>query len=444
MALPWKLHGDGKNVPASEIVLPEERLTWPRTIGLGAQHVVAMFGATFLVPLLTGFPPSTTLLFSGIGTMLFLLITRNRVPSYLGSSFAFIAPILAAVASDGQGVALAGIIVVGALLAVVGLIVNLAGTRWINLLMPPVVAGTIVALIGFNLAPAAKNNFEASPLVASVTLLTVIVVAVAFKGMVGRLSILIGVVVGYIVAAFMDQVDLAGFDEAAWIGLPTFTAPVFAVEHLLVYLMFVPVVLALIAENVGHVKGVGQLTNRNLDPMAGRALLADGLATVLSGFGGGSPTTTYGENIGVMSATRVYSTAAYWVAAIAAILLALSPKVGVLIASVPAGVLGGITTALYGLIGIIGVRIWLENKVDFSSPTNQFTAGVGLIVAIGDFTINSGQVTFGGIVLGTVATLVVYHLMSGIAKLRGSDAEDAGEDLVAGADGAADAERAAR
>lgn len=444
MALPWKLHGDGKNVPASDIVLPEERLTWPRTIGLGAQHVVAMFGATFLVPLLTGFPPSTTLLFSGIGTMLFLLITRNRVPSYLGSSFAFIAPILAAVASDGQGVALAGIIVVGALLAVVGLIVNLAGTRWINLLMPPVVAGTIVALIGFNLAPAAKNNFEASPLVASITLLTVIVVAVAFKGMIGRLSILIGVVVGYIVAAFMGQVDLAGLDDAAWIGLPTFTAPVFAVEHLLVYLMFVPVVLALIAENVGHVKGVGQLTNRNLDPMAGRALLADGLATVLSGFGGGSPTTTYGENIGVMSATRVYSTAAYWVAAIAAILLALSPKVGVLIASVPGGVLGGITTALYGLIGIIGVRIWLENKVDFSSPTNQFTAGVGLIVAIGDFTINSGQVTFGGIVLGTVATLVVYHLMNGIARLRGSDADDAGEDLVAGADGAADAERRTR
>uniref|UniRef100_UPI0024ACA0B8 uracil-xanthine permease family protein n=1 Tax=Pseudoclavibacter helvolus TaxID=255205 RepID=UPI0024ACA0B8 len=231
MALPWKLHGDGKNVPASDIVLPEERLTWPRTIGLGAQHVVAMFGATFLVPLLTGFPPSTTLLFSGIGTMLFLLITRNRVPSYLGSSFAFIAPILAAVASDGQGVALAGIIVVGALLAVVGLIVNLAGTRWINLLMPPVVAGTIVALIGFNLAPAAKNNFEASPLVASITLLTVIVSAVAFKGMIGRLSILIGVVVGYIVAAFMGQVDLAGLDEAAWIGLPTFTAPVFAAEH---------------------------------------------------------------------------------------------------------------------------------------------------------------------------------------------------------------------
>lgn len=444
MALPWKLHGDGKNVPASDIVLPEERLTWPRTIGLGAQHVVAMFGATFLVPLLTGFPPSTTLLFSGIGTMLFLLITRNRVPSYLGSSFAFIAPILAAVASDGQGVALAGIIVVGALLAVVGLIVNLAGTRWINLLMPPVVAGTIVALIGFNLAPAAKNNFEASPLVASITLLTVIVVAVAFKGMIGRLSILIGVVVGYIVAAFMGQVDLAGLDDAAWIGLPTFTAPVFAAEHLLVYLMFVPVVLALIAENVGHVKGVGQLTNRNLDPMAGRALLADGLATVLSGFGGGSPTTTYGENIGVMSATRVYSTAAYWVAAIAAILLALSPKVGVLIASVPGGVLGGITTALYGLIGIIGVRIWLENKVDFSSPTNQFTAGVGLIVAIGDFTINSGRVTFGGIVLGTVATLVVYHLMNGIARLRGSDADDAGEDLVAGADGAADAERGTR
>ena len=421
MALPWTLHGDGKNVGATEIVAPEERLTWLRTIGFGSQHVVAMFGATFLVPLITGFPPATTLLFSGIGTLLFLIITANRLPSYLGSSFAFLAPITAATASGGPSVALGGIVVVGALLAVIGVVVHLTGTRWIDLVLPPVVSGAIVALIGFNLAPAAKNNFAESPVVAIITLLAIIVSAVFFRGFLGRLSIIIGVVVGYVAAIIANQVDFSAVGDAAWVGLPEFTTPVFSADHLDIYLMFLPVVLALVAENVGHIKGVGQLTHRNLDPLTGRALFADGLATVLSGLGGGSPTTTYGENIGVMAATRVFSTAAYWVAGIVAILLGLSPKFGAIINTVPAGVLGGVTTALYGLIGIIGVRIWVENKVDFSKPKNQLTAGVALIMGIADFTINLGQLTFSGIVLGTVAAIVVYHLMNGIAKLRGTD-----------------------
>ena len=421
MALPWTLHGDGKNVGATEIVAPEERLTWLRTIGFGSQHVVAMFGATFLVPLITGFPPATTLLFSGIGTLLFLLITANRLPSYLGSSFAFLAPISAATASGGPSVALGGIIVVGALLAVIGIVVHLTGTGWIDVVLPPVVSGAIVALIGFNLAPAAKNNFAESPVVAIITLLAIILAAVFFRGFLGRLSIIIGVIVGYIAATIAGEVDFSAVGDAAWVGLPQFTAPSFSSDNVGVYLMFLPVVLALVAENVGHIKGVGQLTNRNLDSLTGRALFADGLATVLSGLGGGSPTTTYGENIGVMAATRVFSTAAYWVAGIVAILLGLSPKFGAIINTVPAGVLGGVTTALYGLIGIIGVRIWVENRVDFSKPKNQLTAGVALIMGIADFTINLGQLTFSGIVLGTVAAIVVYHLMNGIAKLRGTD-----------------------
>lgn len=209
MALPWKLHGDGKTVGARELVLPGERLTWPRTIGLGAQHVVAMFGATFLVPLLTGFPPSTTLLFSGVGTMLFLLVTRNKLPSYLGSSFAFIVPIVAATKAHGMPSALFGIVVTGLLLAVVGLIVVATGTKWIDGLMPPIVAGAIVALIGFNLAPAAKNNFMQAPVTALVTLAAVILCTVLFKGMPGRLSIFLGVVVGYVFAVFAGQVDFS-------------------------------------------------------------------------------------------------------------------------------------------------------------------------------------------------------------------------------------------
>uniref|UniRef100_A0A942SXB1 NCS2 family nucleobase:cation symporter n=1 Tax=Neobacillus citreus TaxID=2833578 RepID=A0A942SXB1_9BACI len=443
MGFGWKLHGDGRTVSASTIVAPDERLTWGRTIGLGAQHVVAMFGATFLVPLLTGFPPSTTLLFSGVGTILFLLITGNRLPSYLGSSFAFLAPIGAATKIGGIPLALSGIIVVGALLAVVGLVVHLAGAGWIDRLMPPVVSGAIVALIGFNLAPAARDNFTAAPVTALVTLVAIILVTVLFKGLVGRLSIVIGVVVGYVVALLSGEVDFAkaGVAEAAWIGLPTFTAPAFDPGQLAVYLAFVPVVLALVAENVGHVKGVGQLTGRDLTPLTGRALFADGVSTMLAGAGGGSATTTYGENIGVMAATRVFSTAAYWVAAIVAVLLGLSPKIGAVISSVPAGVLGGATTALYGLIGVIGIRIWVENRVDFAKPKNQLTAGIALIMGIADFTFSFGGAVFGGIITGTVAAIVVYHVMDLLGRARGTDpATPAASDEAHAATGAIPAE----
>jgi len=421
MGLPWKLHGDGRSVSATTIVGPEERLGWGRTVGFGIQHVVAMFGATFLVPLITGFPPSTTLLFSGVGTLLFLLITKNRLPSYLGSSFAFLAPIAAASKIGGIPLALSGIVVVGALLAVVGLVVALVGARWIDALMPPVVSGAIVALIGFNLAPTARTNFTASPVVALITLAAIVLCTVLFRGMIGRLSIVVGVVVGYLAALIGGQVSFAAVGKAAWIGLPTFTLPAFDGGQLAVYLGFLPVVLALIAENVGHVKGVGQLTDRDLTPLTGRALLADGVATVLAGVGGGSATTTYGENIGVMAATRVFSTAAYWVAGIVAVLLGLSPKIGAVIATVPAGVLGGATTALYGLIGVIGIRIWVENRVDFSRPKNQLTAGIALITGIADFTFGIGGASFGGIIIGTVAAIVVYHLMDLVGRARGID-----------------------
>jgi NCS2 family nucleobase:cation symporter-2 len=424
MALPWTLHGDGKSVGAADVVAPDQRLAWPLTIGLGAQHVVAMFGATFLVPLLTGFPPSTTLLFSGIGTILFLLITGNRLPSYLGSSFAFIAPITAATTTAGMGSALFGIIVVGALLALVGLVVQLSGTRWIDVLMPPVVSGAIVALIGFNLAPVAKSNFAAAPLTAVITLAAVILGTVLFRGILGRMSIFLGVLVGYLAAVIRGEVDFSSVGEAAWVGLPEFTGPANPFLNpgavLGVLPAFLPVVLVLVAENVGHIKGVAQMTDTTVNRLTGRALLADGLATMLAGFGGGSGTTTYGENIGVMAATRVYSTAAYWVAGIVAILLGLSPKVGAVINTIPAGVLGGVTTALYGLIGVIGVKIWLDNKVDFSKPVNQFTAATALIVGIADYTFTAGTLSFNGIALGTIAAIVIYHVMSSVARARGT------------------------
>ena len=421
MALPWTLHGDGKTVGANDVVAPGERLNWPITIGVGAQHVVAMFGATFLVPLITGFPPSTTIFFSGIGTILFLLVTRNKLPSYLGSSFAFLAPIAAATATAGMGSALFGILAVGLLLAIVGAIVQFTGAGWIDALMPPVVSGAIVALIGFNLAPAAKNNFSEAPLTAVITLAAVILSTVIFRGILGRLSIFIGVIVGYIAALVQGQVDFSGVAKAAWIGLPPFTLPTNPFENpavLAVLPAFLPVVLVLIAENVGHIRGVAQMTDKSVNKFTGRALLADGLATMLAGFGGGSGTTTYGENIGVMAATRIYSTAAYWVAGIVAVLLGLSPKIGAVIYTIPVGVLGGVTTALYGLIGIIGVKIWLDNKVDFSKPVNQFTAATALIIGIADYTFSAGTLTFNGIALGTIAAIVIYHVMTWVARVR--------------------------
>jgi uracil-xanthine permease len=413
----WTVHGDGKSIKPGQVVSPDERLSWPRTIGIGLQHVVAMFGATFLVPLLTHMPPATTLFFSGIGTLFFLVLTRGRVPSYLGSSFAFIAPILASQQQFGVAGALGGVVVAGVTLAVLGLVVQKFGATWINRLMPAPVTGTIVALIGLNLAPSAKSNFEKAPITALATLLVIILVSVLFRGILGRLAILAGVVAGYLVATLRGEVDFSKIHEAAWIGLPHFQTPVF---HFAVLGLFIPVVLVLVAENIGHVKSVALMTGEDLDPYAGRAIIADGVATTLAGLGGGSGTTTYAENIGVMAATKVYSTAAYYVAGAAALLLSFSPKFGELIATVPVGVLGGAATLLYGMIGVLGVRIWVQNKVDFSNNINLTTAAVALIIGVADFTWNAGQLQFAGIALGTAAALAVYHSMHALAKWRGT------------------------
>ncbi|HLL67947.1 MAG TPA: solute carrier family 23 protein [Micromonosporaceae bacterium] len=414
--LSWRQHGDGRSPGPGEVVLPDERLSWPRTVGIGAQHVLAMFGATFLVPLLTDFPPATTLFFSGLGTLLFLVITGNRLPSYLGSSFAFIAPVVAASRAEGMASALGGILVAGLLFALVGAIVHVAGTGWIESLMPPVVTGTIVALIGLSLAPTAWDNFRRQPYTALITLLAIILCMVLFKGLIGRLSILVGVLAGYAIALAQGQVAFAAVRRAAWVGLPDFTAPRF---DLGVIALFVPVVLVLIAENLGHVKAVSSMTGRPLDDVMGRAFIGDGVATMLAGAGGGSGTTTYAENIGVMAATRVYSTAAYWVAGGVALLLGLSPKFGALIATIPFGVLGGATVALYGLIGVLGARIWIEGRVDFRNPANLMTAAIGLVIGIANFQWQLGDLLFTGIAIGTVATVVVYHLMREIGRRTG-------------------------
>lgn len=418
----WAVHGDGKTLHPGEVVEPDERLTWGRTAGIGAQHVVAMFGATFLVPILTGFDPSTTLFFTAMSTALFLLINKNVLPSYLGSSFGFIAPITAVTtANKGLAVASFGIMVTGLLLALIGLLVHFAGSKWIDVVMPPVVNGAIVAIIGFNLAPSVWNNFQLAPDTALVTLVAVLVISVLFKGLLGRLNILLGVIVGYIYACFRGQVDFSAVNEAAWIGLPKFHLP--QVDFSILP-MFIPVVLVLIAENVGHVKSVAQMTGRDYDDKMGTALFADGLGTAIAGFGGGSGTTTYGENIGVMASTKVYSTAAYWFASGFALLLSLCPKFGAIINTIPAGVLGGVTTLLYGMIGMMGVRIWVDNHVNFDKSLNVMTAAIVMIIGIADFTFAVQGVQFNGIAIGTIAVLVAYHGLKAIGKATGTIEKD--------------------
>jgi uracil-xanthine permease len=414
--LSWNLHGNGKSVKDGEVVKPDERLAWPLTIGVGVQHIAAMFGATFLVPIITGFPPSTTLFFSGVGTLLFLILTKNRVPSYLGSSFAFLAPIAAAQASGGIAVALGGVFATGVMLAVVGLIVNAVGIGWINWLLPPLVTGSIVMIIGFNLAGAANNNFKAAPVTALITLVAVAVIGALSKGFLSRISIFGGIVVGYAYAAIQGDINFDGVKSAKWIAAPSFTTPTFDVNAIL---LFIPVVLVLIAENVGHVKAVATMTGKDLDDQMGNALFADGVATTLAGAGGGSGTTTYAENIGVMAATRIYSTAAYWVAGIGAILLSLSPKFGAVLSATPAGVLGGVGVVLYGMIGVLGAKIWIENKVDFSNSTNLFIAGTTMIVGIADMTWKRGDYSFGGIINGTLVAVLGYQLLRALNKAAG-------------------------
>ena len=431
----WKLHGDGKTIAPGAVVNPDERLSWPRSIGIGVQHIAAMFGATFLVPVITGLPPATTLFFSGIGTILFLLITKNRVPSYLGSSFAFLGPIAAAAAGDGgMAAALGGVVATGVLLGLVGLVVKAFGSSWINWLMPPVVTGAIVMVIGFNLASVAYNKawsgpetvgqtagqLQGGPLLGIITLGSIALIAAISRGFLGRISIFAGLVVGYVVALIMGDVDTSKISAAKWVAMPTFTSPTFNTSAIL---LFVPVVLVLIAENVGHVKAVSAMTGKNLDDQMGNALLGDGLATTLAGAGGGSGTTTYAENIGVMAATRVYSTIAYYIAGVGAILLSLSPKFGAVLSATPAGVLGGASVALFGMIGILGAKIWIESRVNFADSSNILVAGSAVIIGIADVSFKWGDYTFNGIINATLVAVIGYQVLHSIASSRGTAAK---------------------
>ena len=323
------------------------------------------------------------------------------------------APIAAASANGGPAAALGGVVVTGVVLALVGLIVRASGIKWIEWMLPPVVTGTIVMLIGFNLAGAAKNNLAAGPVVGIITLAAIGVIAAVSRGFIGRISIFLGIVIGYVAALLMGDVNTDGITAAKWIAAPTFMSPTFNANAII---LFLPVVLVLIAENVGHVKSVAAITGKNLDSEMGNALFADGVATTLAGAGGGSGTTTYAENIGVMAATKVYSTAAYWIAGLGAVLLSLSPKFGAVLSATPVGALGGAGVALFGMIGLLGARIWIEAKVDFSNPINLIVCASALIIGISDISWTRGDFTFNGIINASIVAIVGYRLLHALRK----------------------------
>src|SRR3954452_21854143 len=430
----WRLHGDGRTVGPGDVVGPDERLRVPNMLGLGAQHVLAMFGATVLVPVLTGFPVTTTIFFSGVGTLIFSAVTRNRVPSYTGSSFAFIAPVVAAKSNGGIPAALGGILCAGAALFAVGLIVDRAGYRVVELLLPTVVTGAIVALIGLNLAPVAKDKISQQAGIALGTLVSILLVGVALTGFASRLSIFLGVATGYAVAAILGKVDCRGVRNADWVGLPDFTTPTF--NGRAIVLIVPAVLLVLLAENAGHIKAVAIMSERDLDPMIGRAFMGDGLATSISGLFGGSGTTTVAENIGVMAFARVFSTLAYVIAGCVVIALGLLPKFGAIISAIPVGVLGGAVTVLFGMIAVLGARIWIEAAVNFRDPVNLVTAAVALIVGAGNYTLNWGDYQFAGIALGSLAAIVIYQVLRAFApevESRGAEEGGAFGDPLAGA-----------
>ncbi len=465
----WKVVHGGKTPPPGAAVAPDERLSWGRTVGLGAQHVVAMFGATFVFPIIMGLNPNLAIMMSGIATICFLLIVNGQVPSYLGTSASFVGGAAAIYAQEGGPEDVTGaILVAGVVLAAVGLVIHYLGTDIVNKVLPPVVTGGVVMLIGFNLAPVATNIYLPNDRwMGLITMTAVILMAVGLRGFFGRIAIFLGLLLGYVLSWLADvifdgnRVDWTQVKAEDWIGFPNQTEeglvgnqgdpsinnldavgwhlPSFSITFILLVL---PAVIALVAENVGHVKAVGEMTQRDLDPVMGKAVFADGVGTVITSSVGGSPTTTYAENIGVMAATRVYSTAAYFVAAIVAILLGLVPKFGAIVSATPGAVLGGITLVLYGMIGLLGAKIWKENRVDFADPVNLVPVAAGLIMGIGLGTDGFFEITedftLGGIAMGTLIIVIGYHLARWVAPRF----TDEGAILSVGQTGAHEADHA--
>ncbi len=402
-----------------------EYLSPSKSILLGIQHTFAMFGATVLAPLLMGFDANLAILMSGICTIMFFVITGGRMPSYLGSSFAFIGPVIAVTAYAGTGfnsgldVALGGIMACGIIYALVGLLVMKTGTGWIESLMPPIVTGAIVMIIGLNLAPVTVQGVSANQFDAWMAALTVLLisgVAVFTRGMLRRLLLLVGLILSYViyyivtnVMGYGTPIDFTTVAAASWFGLPSIHTPRFEMSAIV---LIAPVAFILVAENLGHFKAVEGMTKARVTPYMGRAFLADGLATTFSAGFGGTGVTTYAENIGVMAVTKVYSTTIFVIAGVVAVMLGMSPKFGAIIQTIPAALLGGASIVVFGLITIAGLKIWMDNNIDFTKNSNLVIAAVTVIMGTGNFSLMLGSFDLGGIGTATLAAIVLNALFN--------------------------------
>lgn len=467
-AVGWRLVYGGRTPPPGSVVRPGERLSSLRMAGLGAQHVVAMFGATFVFPAIMGLSPNLAVLMSGVATIMFLLIVNGKVPSYLGTSASFVAAVAAIRAQGGNSADVTGaILIAGLILAAVGVIVHFGGSGYVRAVLPPVVTGAVVMLIGFSLATVATTTYyPQDQWIALLTTAFLIGMAVLGPGFLSRIAIFLALVFGYVISWIADQfstvqsctaagkcmavprIDWSGVAHASWIGLPgtvvsptfgTLTGPHLPAFKLTFILLVIPSVIALLAENSGHVKAVSEMTGVDLDPYLGRAFIGDGLGTAVASAVGGSPTTTYAENIGVMAATRVYSTLAYYIAAGVAILFGFCPKFGAVVAATPGGVLGGITLVLYGMIGLLGAKIWIENRVNFADPVNLVPLAAGITAGIGNLTIKvTSTFSIAGIATGTLMVIIAYHAVRPFARRPpdepqpGGGADEGGAMIVTG------------
>jgi len=411
---------------SDRVINVDEKLPLLETIPLSLQHLFAMFGSTVLVPILFKVNPATILLFNGIGTILYLLICRGKIPAYLGSSFAFLSPVFLVLGQYSYEAALGGFIAVGIVFCLIGLLVKMIGTSWIDLIFPPAAMGAIVAVIGLELMPTAAGMAgltakEPDPTVIMVSLLTLaitIFASVAFRGFLSIIPILIGVVSGYIIAACSGLVDWTVVEQAPWFALPTLYTPQFNPNAILIIL---PAALVVIAEHIGHLIVTGNIIGKDLtkDPGLDRSIFGNGVSTIISGFFGSTPNTTYGENIGVLAITKVYSTWVIGGAAVFAILLSCLGKLAAAIQSIPTPVMGGVSMLLFGLIAASGIRILVEQKVDYSNPVNLILTSVVMGLGVSTASITIGTVALKGMALATVVAIILSLSFRLIAKLHG-------------------------
>lgn len=398
----------------NRIIQIEEKLPLLQTVPLSLQHLFAMFGSTVLVPILFKVNPATILLFNGIGTLLYIFMCKGKIPAYLGSSFAFLSPVFLVLPEYGYNAALSGFIAVGLIFSVIALSIRAIGTKWIDIVFPPAAMGAIVAVIGLELAPVAADMAGLTaktldPKIITVSIFTLVVTvfgSILFRGFMAIIPILIGVLSGYILALIMGLVDLSIIVTAPWLALPTFYTPEFNLSAMAI---IIPAAFVVVAEHIGHLIVTGNIVERDLtkDPGLDRSLLGNGLSTILSGFFGSTPNTTYGENIGVLAITKVYSVWVIGGAAVFAIILSFVGKLAAAIQSIPVPVMGGVSILLFGVIAASGIRMLVEAKVDYSKPRNLILTSAVLILGVSGAHISLGNVTLKGMALATTVSIVM-------------------------------------